>query len=88
MADQKQVRKIKCPYCGWIRSISVDASVDERMTGVAAGPGDVLREIGSKIRAALHDSQLDEANAWIKLPKCPHCGHEYLYNVNTHEVEK
>ncbi len=86
MSAQSQVRKIKCPYCGWIRSIPVDIVADESMGSAVRGLGEALRGVAERIRAAMADSQLDEANAWLDMPKCPHCGNVYRYNVRTGEV--
>ncbi len=88
MADQDQVRKIKCPYCGWIRSIPVGVIEDESMASVVRGPAEALQGAIEKIRALLADAQLEEANAWLDMPACPNpdCGKVYRYNARTGEV--
>ena len=87
MADKTQQRKIKCPHCGWIRTLDIDAVVDESTATVTRGVGDELKKAIAMIKAALADSQLDEANAWIDMPKCPHCGKVYRYNARTGGVK-
>jgi uncharacterized Zn-finger protein len=88
MPDQDQVKKIKCPYCGWVRSIPVSVLEDEIMASVVLGPSQALKAAVEKIKAALADTQLDEANAWIDMPPCPHCQNVYRYNVRTGEVRQ
>ncbi len=88
MADKTQQRKIKCPHCGWIRTLNVAAVEDASTATVVRGMGDELKKAIEKIKAALADSQLDEANAWIDMPKCPNCGNVYSYNVRTLETRK
>jgi uncharacterized Zn-finger protein len=88
MADQKQVRKIKCPYCGRIRKIDVTVIEDESMATVVRGMSDALRASVERIKALLADRELDEANAWVDMLACPHCGNVYRYNVHTGEVAK
>jgi uncharacterized protein (UPF0212 family) len=88
MADQKQVRKIKCPHCGWIRKIDVSVIEDEGVATVVRGMSDALQAAAGRIKALLADRELDEANAWVDMPQCPHCGNVYRYNVRTREVAK
>jgi phage FluMu protein Com len=83
MADQVQDKKIKCPHCGWVRTVPVKAIEQAGTTDVVRGVGQVIKDIGEKIKAALSDIQLDEANQWIDMPKCPHCDNTYQYNVQT-----
>jgi uncharacterized protein (UPF0212 family) len=85
MADQEQVKKIKCPHCGWVRSVNVGALEDASVASVVLGPGEALKAIAEKIKAALNDAALDEANAWIDMSACPHCNQVYQYNVRTGE---
>jgi hypothetical protein len=87
MANTEQVEKIKCPHCGWIRSINLDATLDESMASVVMGEN-VLQGIARRIKAAQADARLDAANAWIDMPACPHCKNTYRYNVRTGEVAK
>jgi hypothetical protein len=88
MAALTQDRKIKCPHCGWIRTVPAAMIVDEASADVAKGIGDTLRDLGAKIKAALADAQLAEANAWLDMPACPNpnCRKPYRYNVQTGEV--
>ncbi len=88
MVNRMQERKIKCPYCGWVRTVPIAAIQDASMTGTVRGVGDALKEVGRKIKNLLSDSQLDDANAWIDMPKCPHCQNVYRYNVRTGEAAK
>ncbi len=88
MSETEQVKKIKCPYCGWIRSVPASGIEDESMASTVRGAGDTLREIGQRIRSLLADRQLDAANAWLDMPACPHCGNVYRYNARTGEVAK
>ncbi len=95
MVNRMQERKIKCPYCGWVRTVPITAIQNASMTDVTRdtmdtlrGLGDSLKEIGHKIASLLSDSQLDAANAWIDMPKCPHCQNVYRYNVRTGEAAK
>jgi phage FluMu protein Com len=79
-----QVKKIKCPHCGWIRSINVSAIEDASVTTVTRG--DTLKDVARRIRELLADKQLKAANAWLDMPTCPHCENSYRYNVRTGEV--
>jgi uncharacterized Zn-finger protein len=88
MAEQQQDRKIKCPHCGWVRTVPVSVIVGEGTTDAVRGIGDTIRDVAAKIRAALADAQLDAANAWIDMPACPHCGNVYRYNIRSGEVAK
>jgi len=88
MADQRQDRRIKCPHCGWVRTVPVSVIADESTTDVVKGIGETIRDVAAKIRAALADAQLDAANAWIDMPACPHCGKVYRYNIRSSEVAK
>lgn len=94
MAEAIQVRKIKCPHCGWERKMEV--KVDGNQYDVAAG-GDRLRGVSDALQAAfekikerLNDRELDEANAWIEMPACPNppCNKPYEYNVRSGETRK
>jgi uncharacterized protein (UPF0212 family) len=85
---QDQVKRIKCPHCGWIRKIDVAVLEDEAMASVVRGMSEALRAAAERIKALLHDPQLDEANAWVDMPDCPHCGNVYRYNVRTGEVAR
>ena len=85
MANQAQDKKIKCPHCGWVRTVPVRVIEDAGTTDVVKGIETVIKDIGEKIKAALSDKQLNEANAWIDIPKCPNCGNTYQYNTLTGE---
>jgi len=58
------------------------------MATVVRGMSDALRASAERIKALLADRELDEANAWVDMPACPHCGNVYRYNVRTGEVAK
>jgi RNase P subunit RPR2 len=88
MDSQNEQRKIKCPHCGWIRTVPVGVLKDEIIADAVRGVGDTLRALGERIKGLLADPALDEANAWIDVPACPHCQNEYRYNVRTGEVTK
>ncbi len=88
MAEQTQVRRIKCPYCGNVRKIPVGVIDDESMASVTKGIGEVLKSTFDKIREKLSDTQMDTANAWVDMPYCPNCFNVYRYNVRTGEVQK
>ncbi len=83
-----QDRKVKCPHCGWIRSVPVKSLVDASMTDAVMGMGDAIKAVGAKIRAMLSDRELQAANAWIDMPACPNCKNTYGYNVLTGEVRE
>ena len=88
MADREQVKKLKCPYCGWIRTVHVNVIEDELMATAVQGMSDALKAAAERIKTLLADTRLDEANAWVDMPKCPHCENVYRYNVRTGEVAK
>jgi predicted RNA-binding Zn-ribbon protein involved in translation (DUF1610 family) len=87
MADKEQVKKIKCPHCGWIRSVNVSVA-ETGTTDVVRGMSDTLKDVARHIKELLADRQLDAANAWLDMPACPHCGNVYRYNVRTGEVAR
>lgn len=82
MAKTTQQRKIKCPHCGWIRTMTIE--VDDKGAIVVRG-GEALTDAGQRIKDMLSDAALTEANAWIDMPKCPNpdCQKVYQYNVRT-----
>lgn len=86
MAAPTQDRKIKCPHCGWIRTVPAQMIADEASADVAKGIGDTLKNVATRIRAALADPQLDAANAWLDMPPCPNCRKPYRYNLRSGEV--
>lgn len=83
MAADEQVRRIKCPHCGWVRRVPVGVIEDASMATVTRGVSEAIRAVAERIKALLADAELDAANAWIDLPACPHCGNTYQYNVRT-----
>jgi uncharacterized protein (UPF0212 family) len=85
---EQQTTKIKCPHCGWVRSLQVAATADLATTHVVRGASDALKAVAERIRDMLADHELDQANAWIDLPECPHCGNPYRYNVTTGETQR
>ncbi len=83
-----QIKRIKCPHCGWIRKINVRVIEEESVATVTRGMGDALRAATERIKALLDDARLDEARAWVDMPECPHCGNVYRYNVHTGGVSE
>ena len=86
-----QVKKIKCPHCGWVRKISIPvdvkpADVAADLAGMWRGMNEALRTVAEDIKNKLADSELNEANAWIVMPECPNCTNVYEYNVRSGEV--
>lgn len=86
MNNQAQDKKIKCPHCGWIRTVPVRVIEEAGTTDVTRGVGEVIKDLAEKIKAALSDTQLYESNAWLDMPKCPHCDNTYQYNLRTGET--
>ena len=87
MAQVTQQIKIKCPHCGWVRALDLSAYEDLSKADIVAGWGQALRAAYDRVRAACQDSALQEANAWILMPNCPHCDKPYRYNVRTRETK-
>ncbi len=94
MSTSQQIRKIKCPHCGWIRKMTIQ--VDGTEIVIYAGPIDVMRGTSEELQKALdaikrklEDKELDEANAWNDMPACPNpdCQKVYKYNVQTGETK-
>ena len=84
---ETQERKVKCPHCGWVRTLDVTVYEDELLATVVAGRmSDALRAAVERIKEMLADPHLEEANAWVDMPPCPYCGKVYRYNVRTGEV--
>ncbi len=83
-----QIKRIKCPHCGWIRKVNVRVIEEEGIATVTRTMGDAIRAAAARIKALLDDAQLDEANAWVDMPDCPHCENVYRYNVRTGEVSE
>jgi DNA-directed RNA polymerase subunit RPC12/RpoP len=88
MTNRQQTRAIKCPHCGWERSIQIDVVEDESMARVAAGLRDLLRKLRNTQQATKQSTDLADANATIDIPKCANCGKAYRYNSRTGEVSK
>lgn len=87
MATTPHDYKIKCPHCGWIRTVPAQLIADTASADVAMGVGDALKEVARQIKAALADPQLDAANAWLDMRPCSNCSKPYRYNVRTGEVK-
>ncbi len=85
MADKTQTHKIKCPHCGWVRSMIID--VDDVDTIVVRGVLDPVGDLAKRLKDALTDTALTEANAWMDMPACSHCQKVYQYNLKTGEVK-
>lgn len=81
MTSQTQTRKIKCPHCGWVRTLTIE--VNDTGDIVVRGLGDTLKDFASQVKNFIADAQLTEANAWIDAPACPHCSNTYQYNTHT-----
>jgi phage FluMu protein Com len=88
MINQSQDKKIKCPHCGWIRTVPIRVIEEAGTTDVVKGIETVIKNIGEKLKAALSDTQLNEANSWIDMPRCPNCSNTYQYNTRTGETRK
>ena len=86
MIDGQQVKRIKCPHCGWTRKVDLGAIEAEGTAGVSSGMEEPLLDAAERVRALLADSGLDEADAWVGMPECSSCGNAYQYNVRTEEV--
>jgi predicted RNA-binding Zn-ribbon protein involved in translation (DUF1610 family) len=83
----EQIVKIKCPHCGRIRSLDIQAYEDVGETDVVRGFIDETKKAIDGIRQLLTTSSVEAANAWLDMPACPNCGKTYRYNVRTHEVK-
>jgi uncharacterized Zn-finger protein len=89
MDVKKQFRKVKCPHCGWIRRVDVTVYENELIASVVAGPmSEAIKQVTERIKSLLAAPDLDEANAWVDMPPCPHCENVYRYNVRSGEVTK
>ena len=84
----EQQVEIKCPYCGAVRTIDIQAYADAGGTYVTRGPVDEIKKAAEGIRKLLSDGSLEAANAWLDMPKCPRCENTCRYNVKTHEVKR
>jgi hypothetical protein len=80
----EQIIKIKCPHCGWIRKVDIQAIEDRGYASVAQGPMDEWKK---KIRESISNDSIDEANAWIDMSACSNCQKTYRFNVKTREVK-
>ncbi len=83
----EQIVKIKCPHCGWIRKLDVQAYEDSGIASVTQDVKDDLRKAVESIKSFLTMDALDQANAWIDMPACSNCKKTYRYNVKTREVK-
>jgi hypothetical protein len=83
----EQIIKIKCPHCGWIRSLDVQTYEDAGAADVTRGVGDELKKAIDNIRSLLSSGAVDNANAWLDMPACSNCNKTYRYNVKTWEVK-
>jgi len=87
MTEQDQIRRIKCPHCGWISKVPAKAIEDASLTTVVKGVTETIADLAAKIKTLLSDPALDEANAWLA-HKCPNCGNVYEYNVRSAATRK
>jgi uncharacterized protein (UPF0212 family) len=62
--------------------------VEESVATVTRGMSEALKAAAARIKALIDDTQLDQANAWVDMPECPHCKNVYRYNVRTGEVSE
>ncbi len=81
MTGNESIRKIKCPHCGWVRRMKLDAASGQGY-GVL-GVQEDLEKLVARLRELIRDPELEEANAWLSMPACPHCQRTYEYNVRT-----
>ncbi len=81
MTTNQQIVKMKCPHCGWVRRMKLD--VEAGQADVVRGQGEALRDTLRKIQGMLANPKLEEAEAWLPVPKCPNCGQGYEYNIIT-----
>ena len=84
MGSVSQVRTLKCPHCGWQTDLTVPgAEMDVEV--VASALSDAWRGVLTRVRDLASDPELDEANAWLDIERCPNpeCGKPYQYNVRT-----
>jgi hypothetical protein len=86
LPSHEQPRKMKCPHCGWIRTVLATILEDESAASVVAGPIDSIRDIYSRIRQALSSPSTEQAGTWIDIPKCSNCQNVYQYNPYTGET--
>ena len=82
MNDTIQVKKVKCPHCGWIRRMEIRTESGQ-VTVVMGGVTDWLKNLNQKLQDLSKDPELAAANAWIDLHECPHCERAYEYNLIT-----
>ena len=85
MSTPPQAKKIKCPHCGWKRTVQVDVIAEASQTSVVRGVGDQVKVIISKVSDVFKDP-LDEANTWLDQPPCANCQKPYRYNIRTGET--
>lgn len=78
-----QVRRIKCPHCGWVRNWTLNVEGSRAYIVAGGGLSDALEALNERIAALFADPELGEANTWIDLPKCPNCQQVYQYNIRT-----
>lgn len=83
---REQTRRIRCPYCGWERSITMHFMVDSRLTDVVRGWGEAFGIAAEKIGEILHNTELQRANAKFDL-ECPNCSKPYRFDAATGTVE-
>jgi hypothetical protein len=89
MTDKIQTFKIKCPYCGWNRTISINIT-DGQIPVVAGKNGNPLHDLTEKIKNLFKDREMDEVNSWIQMNTCPNppCQHTYEVNLFTGATRK
>lgn len=84
MTDVSQVRTLKCPHWGWETELVVPGEQMD-VDVVAGGLSDLWQGVLKRVKDLSRDRQLDEANAWLDIERCPNpeCGKPYQLNVRT-----
>ena len=93
MSVQKQVVKVKCPHCGFIHKLYIDAEVGKAdalasADTLAVQMNESFQKIAERIKDLLSDKELMEANSWIGMPPCSHCEQSYELNIHTHKTRQ
>ncbi len=78
-----QIKKMKCPYCGWVRVVPLDEGVGAAAMAGSRSASDETKALAERIRVKLAERRLEAPEAWLDMPGCPHCDRMYQYNVRT-----
>ncbi len=94
MPTSQQIRKIKCPHCGWIRRMTIQVEDNEVIVTAGysdwiGGASEALQKVLADTKGMLEDMELNEPNAWIDMPACPNpdCGKMYQFNMRTSDTK-